>query len=58
MAYLDFKTLQMLKKETGLSYQLQSLFPAPIQGLQASEHLLFDLQEAKTYGFFCYVFFH
>ena len=50
MAYSDFKTLQILKKETGLSYQLQSLFPAPIQGLQASEHLLFDLQEAKTYS--------
>ncbi len=50
MAYSDFKTLQMLKKEIGLSYQLQSLFPTPIQGLQPSEHLLFDLQEAKTYG--------
>jgi hypothetical protein len=50
MAYSDFKTLQMLKKEIGLSYQLQSLFPPPVQGLQPSEHLLFDLQEAKTYG--------
>jgi len=50
MAYLDFKILQSLKKEIGLSYQLQSLFPYPIQTLQASEHLLFDLQEAKTYG--------
>ncbi len=52
MAFSDFKTLQILKKETGLSYQVQSLFPAPIQGLKPSEHLLFDLQEAKTYGLF------
>lgn len=50
MAYPDFKTLQSLKKEIGLSYQLQALFPRTIRGLQASEHLLFDLQEAKSYG--------
>lgn len=50
MAYSDFKTLQVFKKEIGISYKLQKLFPPVIQGFQPSEHLLFDLQEAKTYG--------
>lgn len=50
MAYAEFKTLKILEKDTGVSYRMETLFPKPIQEVEPSDKLLFDLEEARMYG--------
>jgi hypothetical protein len=51
MAYSDFKSLQKVRKEIGLDYCSVPLFPpTSLKSISPSHHLLFDIEEAKTYG--------
>ncbi len=50
MNYSSITTLQKFKQAFGIGYDLTTLFKRPLQQVMPSGHLIFDLEEAKTYG--------